>query len=323
VAEPLAFPPPHGSGVAFVTGSFGFLGRAAVSALDAAGWRVAAIGHPTRPWPGSKAWAEFAGGIEDRVLATAADAVGAPELIFHAAGGSSVGASVTDPQRDRRRNIGTLTAVLGFLQARAPDARLIYPSSAAVYGAAHPGPIPETAPLAPVSPYGAHKAEAEALIASAARDFGLQAVILRLFSIYGPGLRKQLLWELANRLASAPATVELAGSGQERRDFLFIDDALTLIGLAARVAVGKEPLILNGGSGRGASVREIAEGLTAAIGSPARIDFSGAVREGDPRNLVADISRAMALGFAPAVPLKAGLERTVAWFAGLPERSLM
>ena len=321
MAEQIQLPPPSGSGVAFVTGGFGFLGAAAATALKTAGWRVAAIGHPPHPPPGPRVDASFAGEVGEPAFAHMMERIGVPDLVFHAAGGASVGASLANAGRDRSRTVDSLRRTLEFLSTRAPQARLIYPSSAAVYGSAHDGPIPETAPLAPISPYGVHKAQAEALIAEAAAEFGLRAVILRFFSIYGPGLRKQLLWELSNRLAAAPAQVELAGAGAERRDFLYIDDALALIGLAAGLPPGREPLVLNGGSGQPASVREIAEGLAAAMGGRSRIVFGGQVREGDPKSLVADISRAEALGFAPAVPLQTGLERVARWFASLPAGS--
>jgi len=314
------FPSPRGTGVAFVTGAGGFIGSAAAAAFAGAGWRTAALGHPRRwadvgPQPDPPApW--FEGDIGAPGLAAALRAVGRPEVIFHAAGGGSVGASLADPVADRRRTVGSLAATLAFMAAEAPDARLIYPSSAAVYGDAAAGLIPETLPAAPVSPYGRHKAEAERLILDAA-GAGLDAVILRFFSIYGPGLRKQLLWELGNRLLKAPAHVELAGHGDEARDFLFVDDTVRLVGLAAGLGPQAQPLIVNGGGGRPASVRQIAEALAAALSVRSRIQFNGEVREGDPRSLVADVARAEALGFLPQVSLADGMARLARWLLSM------
>ena len=315
----LDIPPPRGTGVAFVTGAGGFIGSAAVSAFRRAGWRVAGLGHARR-WSDAgldldppDLWVE--GDIARGGLAQAAASVGRPELVFHAAGGSSVGASMADPEADRARTVGSLRETLAFLESGAPQARLIYPSSAAIYGEAASGPIPETRPPSPVSPYGRHRALAELLIEQATARFGLQAVVIRFFSVYGPGLRKQLLWELAGRLAASPPELELAGRGDEARDFIFIDDAIRLIGLAAGLDRLDSPLILNGGSGRAASVREAAERLCAAMERHSRVVFNGQVRAGDPRSLVADISRAGALGFRPAVPLEAGMARLARWLA--------
>ena len=306
------------SRVAFVTGAGGFLGGAAASALQAAGWRVAAIGHPSRHPEDTKGLIRPAASIEGEVtlerLGQAAEALGQPELIFHAAGGASVGASLADPDADRARTVASVTQTLTFLKAQAPRARLIYPSSAAVYGASASGPIDETAQLDPISPYGVHKAAAEGLIAQACADFGLDAVIIRFFSIYGPGLRKQLLWELANRLAAAPAQIQLAGRGDEARDFLHVDDAVALVELAASLRPLAEPMIVNGAAGRAVSVREIAESLARAMGVQTHVAFNGVVREGDPKSLVADAAKAQALGFSPKVSLQAGLERLAGWF---------
>ena len=259
---------------------------------------------PPAPW--------FEGDIGAPGLAAARGAVGRPEVIFHAAGGGSVGASLADPVADHRRTVGSLAETLAFMAAEAPEARLIYPSSAAVYGEAAAGPIPESLPAAPVSPYGRHKAEAERLILEAA-GAGLDATVLRFFSVYGPGLRKQLLWELGNRLLAAPAQVELAGDGDEARDFLFVDDAVGLVGVAAGLGRQTESLVVNGGGGRPANVRQIAEALAAAMGTGAQIRFSGEVREGDPRSLVADPARAEALGFRPATSLADGMTRLARW----------
>ena len=305
-------PRPYGSGVAFVTGAAGFLGGAVAAAWVRAGWKVA--GFDTTPgWAGGCAhW--IAGEVHRDSLAQAASEVGAPEVVFHAAGGSSVGASVADPDGDFARTVLSVRETLAFLKAGAPGARLIYPSSAAVYGAASAGKLSETARLAPISPYGRHKLKAETEIT----DAGHEAAILRFFSLYGPGLRKQLLWDLARRLRTQPAQLELSGTGEELRDFLFIDDAVRLVGLAAGLDLAHGPLILNGGRGAAVSVRHVAGTLAWALGSDTAIGFSGETRAGDPKALVADASRAEGLGFSPKVTFEEGAKRFARWFAALP-----
>ena len=305
-------PPPRGRGVAFVTGAAGFLGGAVAAAFVRAGWTVA--GFDIAPgWTGGCAhW--ITGEVHRDALAQAAAEVGTPELVFHAAGGSSVGASVADPGTDFARTVGSLRETLAFLRQHAPGARLIYPSSAAVYGAAAVAPLAETAPSAPISPYGRHKLQAEAEIAAS----GVQTVILRFFSLYGPGLRKQLLWDLAGRLAAKPKRLELSGTGEELRDFLYIDDAVRLVGLAAGLEILGASLVLNGGRGEAITVRQAAETLARALNSDAAIDFSGETRAGDPAALVADISKARALDFEPKAAFEDGARSYARWFAALP-----
>jgi UDP-glucose 4-epimerase len=301
-------PAPLGSGVAFVTGAGGFLGGAVAASLVGAGWRVAGFDITPGRAEGCAHW--ITGEVRQDALARAAADLGMPEVVFHAAGGSSVGASMADPEGDLRRTVGSLRETLAFLKAEAPLARLIYPSSAAVYGAAELGPVPETAWLQPISPYGRHKMQAEFDIAMS----GVNAVVLRFFSLYGPGLRKQLLWDLARRLAAKPVQLELSGTGEELRDFLFIDDAVRLVGLAT----GAPRMILNGGWGEAVTVREAAGILARALGSDARIGFSGEARAGDPQALVADISTARRAGFEPQVAFGDGVRRYARWFAALP-----
>ena len=127
-------PPPHGAGVAFVTGAAGFLGGAVSGAFVRAGWRVASFDRSPGWAAGCAHWTT--GDIHRDALARAAAETGPPDVVFHAAGGGSVGASVADPQGDFVRTVLSLRQTLVFLQAEAPGARLIYPSSAAVYGAA-------------------------------------------------------------------------------------------------------------------------------------------------------------------------------------------
>ncbi len=305
-------PRPGGSGVAFVTGAAGFLGGAVAQALVGAGWRVA--GFDVAPGWGEGCAHWITGEVHRDALARAAAEIGLPELVFHAAGGSSVGASVADPEADFARTVLSVRETLAFLNAAAAGARLIYPSSAAVYGAASAGPLAEDAPLEPISPYGRHKLQAEAEIAAA----GVEAAILRFFSLYGPGLRKQLLWDLARRLAAGPRRLELAGTGEERRDFLYIDDAVRLVGLAMGARLSGAPLVLNGGRGEAVTVRQAAETLARALGSDAAIGFSGQTRAGDPAALAADVSAAKALGFSPQASFEDGVRRYARWFAALP-----
>ena len=94
-----------------------------------------------------------------------------------------------------------MAAVLEFSRLHAPDARIVLPSSAAVYGAVERTPIEEIDVLRPVTPYGAHKKIAEDLCASFGRYCGVKSAVVRLFSVYGPELRKQLLWDASWRVS--------------------------------------------------------------------------------------------------------------------------
>src|SRR5205807_5394499 len=115
---------------------------------------------------------------------------GLPDTVFHLAGGSNVGASLQAPFEDFTRTTHTTASLLEWLRINAPRCKLVTVSSAAVYGDTRAEPAEETRPVQPVSPYGYHKLMMEQLCQEYSQVFGLRTAILRLFSVYGEGLRK-------------------------------------------------------------------------------------------------------------------------------------
>jgi UDP-glucose 4-epimerase len=301
----------------WVTGARGFIGRHLAAHLASGGDRVGGIGHGH--WPehdaarcGVQHWLNS--GIATASLEHLAGRTGTPDVVYHLAGGSSVGPSFDNPAEDYERTVHTTLRLLDWLRQRCPNARVVAVSSAAVYGAGHPGPIAETTVGVPFSPYGYHKSMMETLARSYAANFGLDVRIARVFSAYGPGLRKQLLWDLCTRLARDPAVLRLDGTGAETRDWIHVDDLVRVLTTIAGTARSLECAVVNVATGAGHTIREVSTALARAWGSDAVPEFSGRQRAGDPASLVADVTRLAALGFAPAVSLEAGLAGYVAWY---------
>lgn len=301
-----------GERLALVTGCFGYLGRQVVRRLATAGWRVVGIGHGTDGVP-------LAETVEADVDLAGLRALiaekGAPRLVVHCAGTGSVGAAAIDPHREFRRSVGATADVIEAIRLDAPEAVLVYPSSAAVYGGSAQ-PSRETDPLRPVSAYGAHKVACEELVRSASRDLGLTTRIVRFFSLYGEGLRKQLLWDACQRLAGDPRELVLFGTGEESRDFMHGSDAARLIERLADPCLGRFVLV-NGGTGRDTPVRRIAELLVEGLGVRTAIRFGGESHEGNPAHLVADVTELGRItGFAPAIELETGIRDYANWAVG-------
>lgn len=296
---------------AAVLGAAGFVGRHTARALAKAGYDVVGIGHGSwlrnewREW-GLRDW--HVADISMEALLTYA---GEPEILVQCAGSGSVAFSMTHPAQDFRRSVDSTLAALDFVRLQAPGCRFVLPSSAAVYGTAERMPISVTDALRPESPYGVHKTIAEDLCRSYARTFGIQASIVRLFSVYGVGLRKQLLWDTCTKLTQGEG--HFAGTGEELRDWLEIQDAAALL-LAAAERAGSDCPIVNGGTGQAASVRTIVEGLGRELGTATRPVFSGQRRSGDPIGYEADIGDALAWGWRPERSLADGLAAYAAWF---------
>ena len=153
---------------------------------------------------------------------------------------------------------------------------------------------------------------AERLCGLYRKNFSLKISIIRFFSIYGEGLRKQLLWDASNKLCSKEGKAEFWGDGKDIRDWIHVTDACSLI---FKVAAMDEMLpVLNGGSGTGHPVSEILQQLKNHLGSNQEIHFKGEQKAGDPSYYVADLSEAQSLGWKPEVSLDDGLSRYAKWF---------
>lgn len=296
---------------AVVLGAAGFVGRHAARALAVAGYDVVGIGHGTwlrDEWRacGLREWH-----MADVTVETLSTYAGSPEILIQCAGSGSVAFSMTHPAQDFRRSVDPTLAALEFVRLQAPDCAIVLPSSAAVYGTVERMPIATGDPLRPESPYGVHKVIAEELCRSYARTFGVRAAIVRLFSVYGQGLRKQLLWDACTRLTQAEP--RFAGTGDELRDWLHVEDAAALLLAAGACATSACPIV-NGGTGAAASVRTIIEGLRLALAMGDQPRFSGTRREGDPIGYEADISEALHWGWRPRHELADGLAAYARWF---------
>lgn len=294
-----------------ITGAFGFIGRHAARLYATKGWHVTGIGHGSWDRAEWRQWGIANWHLADITLNTMLTYAGRPDVIIHCAGSGSVGFSIDHPFQDFQRTVSTTAAVLEFIRMQSPETRLVYPSSAGVYGVAEKLPIEESAPLQPISPYGVNKKMAEALCLSYAKHFGVAAAVVRLFSVYGNTLRKQLLWDTCLKLDNQENT--FFGSGLEKRDWLHIDDAATLLFEAGNNASADCPVI-NGGTGKGVTVSKIVAKIFRCYKSSQSPEFTGITRAGDPVDYIADISKAGQWGWKPLKTWQEGIKDYVEWY---------
>jgi UDP-glucose 4-epimerase len=296
--------------VVIITGAQGFLGRHVAKAFHQEGAYVLGLGHglwSQSEWNiwGLSEW--YAGDVTiDNFLRCSRK----PDVIVHCAGGGSVGFSMQNPAADFRRTVETTSQALEYMRVHALEAKFVYPSSAAVYGNAGTSPISENQPPAPVSPYGVHKHMAECLCRLYADQFGVKAAVVRLFSVYGPELRKQLLWDASKKLCQG--NMEFPGTGAETRDWLHVHDAAALLLEAAKFADQSCPVV-NGGRGEPVTVRHIIEILMKQLSITGEPIFSGETRKGDPKKLVADITSLKFWSWNATISLESGIAGYVSW----------
>lgn len=302
-----------------VTGGAGFVGRHLVTALAGLGKKVTVVDPAELPkdiatLPGVRhARADLRDYGETLLALQGTDAV------FHLAGNASGTVSVEKPRHDFHLNaLGTCNVGNACLELGVR--RLVYLSSAIVYGTPRSAPIPEDHPTTPFLPYGASKLSGELTLRSLHQAAGLPVVIGRSFVVYGPGedparaggeVSQFLRWHLNG--ARIPVVGDI---DRKTRDFIHVEDLCrALITLAGRGADGET---YNLGTGTEVSMRELAEAVGTATGRPALLDADDSSLE-DSFSLVADVSRLTALGFTPKVSLAEGLSTLAAALGSYPE----
>jgi UDP-glucose 4-epimerase len=235
-----------------------------------------------------------------------------PDICIHCAGGSSVGFSVENPLKDFNSSALVTFHLLNSLRKFSPECKTIYPSSAAVYGNPISLPISENHPLKPISPYGYHKILCETICNEFSQLYALNIHILRIFSAYGPNLRKQIVWDTFNKVKKENQLI-LYGTGKETRDFIYIDDIINATDIILNSSVNNYD-IYNIASGKETSIRELAELIAKELNVNIPIVFNEITRKGDPKNWRADISKIKKLGFEPRTKLKEGILKLKDWF---------
>lgn len=304
-----------------ITGGFGFLGRAVARNFKKRGCRVIGIGRGR--WDAEEALAHgFDVWLDASISLSSLMTLEGPfDVVAHCGGNGAVGYSLDHPLQDFEKTVQGTIELLEYLRVTKSTAVLVYPSSAGVYGAKDDAPIRETDALNPISPYGYHKRIAEELVESYSRSYGIKAAIVRFFSIYGPGLTKQLLWDACAKLrAGAGGSAEFWGTGEETRDWISGEDAAALMVAAANT--GERFVVMNGATGQRVTVAQVIDMLKRELQVDTRITFNGTVRAGDPRFYHADMQRAHAFGWEPTKSLQEGLRIYVQWLKSYQEHKI-
>lgn len=301
-----------------VTGAGGFLGSHFCRHFARHGHKVWACGRNLAIKTSLGGWSNLAGTIELELpsprFARKLEAI-QPDLVVHCASSASVPLSMKDPRSDLRQSTGVYGDILEAVRMESPRTEVMLLSSAAVYGQPHRIPTPEDEPPAPVSPYGFHKWMCELLSREYAEIYGIRTTNLRIFSAYGEGLCKQIVFDTLVKLADPSIReIEFFGTGEETRDFLHATDIAEAV---LRIHESGATGTFNVGSGTSTSIRSLVELIHSRVASSKPFRFRGESRPGDPDRWCADNSRLISTGFDPKTRLEDGIQRVADWFAGL------
>lgn len=293
-----------------VTGATGFIGRHVVEALTP--WHVV-VGLASSIYPSPRdAVRHVRMTLPHPDLEVLVSSL-RPDVVVHCAGVASVGLSMHSPGVDFQSGPPVVFQLFDAIRKAGLDTKVVLLSSAAVYGDPQRLPVSEDTVRAPISPYGWHKGMCEDIAHEFHATYGIQSAVLRIFSCYGAGLRKQLLWDAGHKLLGGAFSFD--GTGEETRDFIHVRDVAAFV---ARLVEGWPSggcVVCNVASGHATKIVDLLSLLPEAFGysgdAPA---FTGHVRGGDPLHWCADIARARSMGLAPAVTLEEGVRDYAKWF---------
>ena len=295
-----------------ITGGYGFLGRNTAREFKNGGHEVFGMGHGKwyideySKW-GFDEWFESTITLEALLIFNQKF-----DLVVHCGGSGSVAFTHENPYEDFQKSVQSTLALLEYIRIQNSGCKFIYPSSPAVQGNLGDIQINEDMDALPVSQYGSHKKIVEDLCRSYHNNYGITVGIVRLFSIYGEGLRKQLLWDACKKIQQTACSAKFFGSGNETRDWLHVSDAAKLILNFSQTLISFH--VVNGGSGIKTKICDILELLQSHFDKPVKIEFNGEVKPGDPVHYWADNKQVIALGWKPVITLVEGLKRYVDFF---------
>lgn len=311
---------------AFVTGGAGFIGSHLVDALMAQGHRVTVYDNFStgrllfiRQHLNHPRFRLIRGDILD--LKKLPASVKGHDAVFHFAANADVRGGMTNTTVDLEQNIiGTHRVLEAMRKASVP--KMVFASSAAVYGEPDRFPTPETQTLLQTSIYGAAKLSAEAMIQAYAEYFGLQTWTFRFVSWIGERYTHGVVYDFVKKLQKNPAELEVLGNGKQKKSFLYVKDGVRGVLTALRRSPRGSKHIFNLGHDRTLEVKKIAAIVCREMGlKNARLRYSGGVRGwlGDSPIVHLDTRRIKKLGWRAETDIAEGIARTARYLLKNPQ----
>jgi UDP-glucose 4-epimerase len=306
-----------------VTGGSGFIGAHVVATLCRAGADVVTVDR--RPAPafrchpdGDHGVTDLLGDLRDAPVVDAAVTPGTAAIV-HLAAQTQVLRSIEDPRGTFQNNVVVTEALLERAR-HSGVAAFVLASTNAVVGAGASGVLSESAPLGPLTPYGATKAAGEMLLSCYNAAYGVRGVALRFTNVYGPGMsEKDSIVPRLMRVAASEGALDVYGDGFQVRDYVNVADVVAAIMMALRSPVLSGPVVIGWGSS--VSVLDLIDVVQKALGKPLRVNHVPA-KPGEMPAVIVDNSVARSWGWAPSMSLEEGVAEVAAeWGSGSGRQS--
>ena len=232
-------------------------------------------------------------------------------VIINCSGSADVNFSYLNPLADFEKNSHDVFKLLDGINKYNQNINYINISSGAVYGSIASENVNEKAKLDPKSIYGFNKLISEKICEQFNTIYDIKTTSIRIFSAYGPRLKKQLFWDLYKKTLMNN-DIELFGSGNDYRDFIYIEDVCSAIEVLISQKFKKHE-IFNIASGEKTLISEAVGLFFNLLNKKIDYKFSGNLLKGYPKGQHADISKIIKLGFKPSYSLEKGLSSTIKW----------
>lgn len=297
-----------------ITGGAGFIGSSLANRLVHDGHEVRVIDNLTAGDPSH---------LDPPVLFTRGDVADIPKLwtllqdvecVYHLAARVSVPESIKYPRDYNHVNVGGTVSVMEAIRDAGVQ-RVVLTSSGAVYGSQAAQPLREEMTPNPDSPYAVSKLSAEIYVRTIGGLWGIETVSLRIFNAFGPGQQLPVSHPpVIPRLLKAAltgASLVVFGSGEQTRDFVYIDDVVNAL-IAAATAPNIDRQVINVGSGTQTSINNVIDTIEELLGRHYEPIYNTTIGVSGVDRMCADLSRARELlGFVPRTNLREGLRLTL------------
>ena len=239
------------------------------------------------------------------------------DIIYHLAADARTKESSMgwyDPIRDIRINAEATLNLFRAIIEQDLDSRIIYTSSAAVYGEPQYTPIDEDHPTNPLSPYGISKLSGEKYAFAYFKEFGIKSISARIFNTYGPRQSRYVLFDLLKKLQSNKNRLEVLGNGKNIRDYSYISD--TVDALLLLIEKGHWGKVYNVAGENPISISDLIVLILTELNliGITEVCYTGNSWKGDITRMMADITKINKIGFHPKVSMEEGIKKTIEWF---------